>query len=342
MTISLALVMGDPAGIGPELAVRLLAEKNLTRRARILVIGDERLVRQAAQANGVDLELQTVRERQAARPGEAGPILYDTANADPQAIAPGHACAEGGRSVLENLTMALDLARDGVVEAITFVPFNKQALRMAGNSFEDELGFITDYLGHEAPCAEFNVVDDIWNARVTSHVPLRAVADLITEERILARLDLTVRALREAGIETPRIAVAALNPHAGDGGAFGREDIDIVEPAVAKARARGLAVEGPFPSDTVYLRARAGEADAVLSMYHDQGQIAIKLIGFDRGVTVLAGLPVPVTTPAHGTAYDIVGKGTANLEPTRRAFAIACRMAESRRAASGEKPDRRG
>lgn len=332
MTVSLALVMGDPAGIGPELMARLLACEDITRQAAILIVGDRRLLDAAARANGVALDIDIVHGRQTARPGRTRPVLYDTANADPAVIAPARASAEGGRSVLENLTVALDFARDGVVEGITFVPFNKQALRMAGNTFDDEMGFVANHLNYTGPRAEFNVVDDIWNARVTSHVPLRDVAGLITEERILNSLDLTVRALNEAGIDAPRVVVAALNPHAGDGGAFGREDIDIVEPAVAKARARGLDVEGPFPSDTVFLRARAGKADAVLTMYHDQGQIAIKLIGFDRGVTVLAGLPVPITTPAHGTAYDIVGQGTANLEPTRRAFAIACRMAESRRA----------
>ena len=126
------------------------------------------------------------------------------------------------------------------------------------------------------------------------------------------------------------MAVAALNPHAGDGGAFGREDIDVIEPAVRRAQEKGLAVEGPFPSDTVFLRAKRGDFDAVLTMYHDQGQIAFKLLGFDTGVTVLGGLPMPITTPAHGTAYDIAGKGVANLVPTIRAFEIACKMAEAR------------
>lgn len=331
MTARLALVMGDPAGIGPELTARLLAQEDTHRQASVLVIGDRRMLAEGARAGGVDPQFRVVQERSRAQPDESGPVLLDTANADPGEIAPGRASAAGGRAVLENFTLALDLAREGVVEAITFTPFNKQALRLAGSTHEDELRYAANYLGWHGSHAEFNVVDDIWNARVTSHVPISAVAGLITEERILENLELTVTALQEAGIERPRIAVAALNPHAGDGGAFGREDIDIIEPAVAKAQARGMAVEGPFPSDTVYLRARAGKADAVLTMYHDQGQIAIKLIGFDRGVTVLGGLPVPITTPAHGTAFDIVGRGTANLEPTRRAFAIACRMAENRR-----------
>lgn len=331
MTVRLALVMGDPAGIGPELTARLLAEPETARRAAITVIGDARMLAEGARRGGVTLDLPSVTDRAAAKPEPGRPVLLDTRNADPAAIRPGVASAEGGRATLENFTIALDLARDGAVEGIVFTPFNKQALRLGGSTHEDELRYAAGYLGFEGAHAEFNVVDDIWNARVTSHVPLKGVAELITEARILQNLELTVAALQEAGVERPRIAVAALNPHAGDGGNFGREEIEVIAPAVEKAKARGWAVDGPWPSDTVYLRARAGKADAVLTMYHDQGQIAIKLIGFDRGVTVLGGLPVPITTPAHGTAYDIVGQGTANLEPTRRAFEIACRMAEGRR-----------
>lgn len=334
MTVRIALVMGDPAGIGPELTARLLAEPETTKGAAILVIADRRMLAEGARRGGVSLDLPAVTRVDDAKPEPGRPVLLDTANADPATIAPAVASAEGGRATLENFTLALDLARDGVVEAIVFTPFNKQALRLGGSTHEDELRYAADHLKHAGQHAEFNVVDDIWNARVTSHVPISAVAGLITEQRILDNLELTVAALTEAGFERPRIAVAALNPHAGDGGNFGREDIDIIAPAIEKAKARQWAVDGPWPSDTVYLRARAGKADAVLTMYHDQGQIAIKLIGFDRGVTVLGGLPVPICTPAHGTAYDIVGQGSANLEPTRRAFAIACRMAESRRKAT--------
>ena len=139
--------------------------------------------------------------------------------------------------------------------------------------------------------------------------------------------------MKGAGYARPRIAVAALNPHAGDGGNFGREEIDVIAPAVAQGQKRQIAVEGPFPSDTVFLRARAGHFDAVLTMYHDQGQIAIKLLGFERGVTVLGGLPVPICTPAHGTAYDIAGKGIANVSATVQAFKLACAMGRARVAA---------
>ena len=140
-------------------------------------------------------------------------------------------------------------------------------------------------------------------------------------------LELTATALRAAGFQPPRIGVAALNPHAGDGGNFGREEIDIIEPAVKKAKAKGLPADGPYPADTVFVRARAGQFDAVLTMFHDQGQIAMKLLGFDRGVTLLGGYPFPICTPAHGTAYDIAGKGIANVGAARAALLLAARMA---------------
>ena len=155
---------------------------------------------------------------------------------------------------------------------------------------------------------------------------------LLTIDGIVGALELTWAALRDAGFDPPRIAVAALNPHAGDGGNFGREEIDVIAPAVAKARARGLPADGPFPADTVFVRAKRGDYDAVLTMYHDQGQIAMKLMGFDRGVTVLGGFPFPICTPAHGTAYDIAGRGIANTGATIAAVKLAASMALRARA----------
>jgi 4-hydroxythreonine-4-phosphate dehydrogenase len=145
----------------------------------------------------------------------------------------------------------------------------------------------------------------------------------------LKGLQLADSAMRRAGFERPRIAVAGLNPHAGDGGTFGREEIDVIGPAVEEARSLGIEADGPFPSDTVFLRAKSGTFDAVLTMYHDQGQIAMKLMGFDRGVTLLGGFPFPICMPAHGTAYDIAGKGIANIGATRAAILLAAEMASS-------------
>jgi 4-hydroxythreonine-4-phosphate dehydrogenase len=307
------LVLGDPAGIGAELAAKLLHELPADAREGVTVVGD---ARQLAAGAGI-----------AKVPAPEVKVL-DRANADPGAIPLGRASAEGGRAALDNFTAALDLARRGGLDAVCFTPFNKQALALAGNRFEDELRYAADHLGWRKPVGEFNVLGRLWNARVTSHVPLSQVASLLTRERIVESLGLTDATMRRAGFAKPRIAVAALNPHAGDGGTFGREEIDVIAPAVDAARARGIDASGPFPSDTVYLRARDGAFDSVLTMYHDQGQIAIKLLGFSRGVTLLGGLPMPVTTPAQGTAYDIAGKGAASVEALRHAFALALEMTQ--------------
>jgi len=208
-----------------------------------------------------------------------------------------------------------------------FTPFNKQAMRLADASYDDEIGFTAGVLGTTGTATEFNILDGLWNARVTSHVPMAQMPALLTVERIVGALELAATALRAAGFLPPRIAVAALNPHAGDGGNFGREEIDIIEPAVRAAQAKGIGCEGPFPADTVFVRARRGDYDAVLTMYHDQGQIAMKLMGFDRGVTLLGGFAFPICTPAHGTAYDIAGRGIANLGAPRAAVLLGAAVA---------------
>ena len=189
---------------------------------------------------------------------------------------------------------------------------------------------------HQGFFGEMNVLDDLWMSRVTSHVSLRAALDQITPARIDAALSLADATMRGAGIATPRIAVAALNPHAGEGGLFGREEIEIIAPAVAQAAKRGIACRGPYPADTVFLKAFGGEFDGVLTMYHDQGQIATKLRGFNRGVTVTGGLSTVFTTPAHGTAFDIVGKGIATTGALEQAIRLCSRLAASRLGVHGQ------
>ena len=308
----IALVLGDPAGVGAELAAKLLHGLEPGERAGITVVGDARQLSSGARIAGVRL---------------AEVSIVDRANANPDAIALGRASVEGGRAALDNLTAALALAREGAVDAICFTPLNKQALRMAGNRHEDELRFAADTLGWQGAVGEFNVLGRLWNARVTSHVPLAEVAQLLTVERIAEAIALTHQTMRQASFGQPRIGVAALNPHAGDGGAFGTEEIDVIAPAIAAAKERGIEASGPYPADTVYLKARDGAFDAVVSMYHDQGQIAMKLLGFSRGVTLLGGLPFAVTTPAQGTAYDIAGRGVATPDALCQAYRLACTLA---------------
>ena len=177
----------------------------------------------------------------------------------------------------------------------------------------------------------------MWNARVTSHIPLKNVAEKLNIDGIVEAIVLANQTLARAGYNNPRIAVAALNPHAGDGGAIGTEEIEIIAPAVEKAKLQSIKVDGPFPSDTLYLKVRDGQFDCAVSMYHDQGQIAIKLLGFHQGVSVLAGLPVPLATPAHGTAFDIVGTNSANVNAALNAFRMVSGMAQGRKFATRDR-----
>jgi 4-hydroxythreonine-4-phosphate dehydrogenase len=327
----IAIAMGDPSGISPELTARILAEPDLRASARFVVFGDRRLLDLGIKDSGVNAHVATVRDGEPLPNDPARPAFVDLANHDPAALQRGKATLAGGTAATENFRRALRLAAAGEADAVFFTPFNKAAMRMAYPGYDDEIRFVRDAIGFEGPASEFNVLDGLWNARVTSHVPLSEVPQNITGERIARALALTRANLEAAGFRPARIAVAGLNPHAGDGGNFGREEIDVIAPAVEAAKAEGMTVEGPFPSDTVFLRARNGDFDAVLTMYHDQGQIAMKLIGFDRGVTLIGGFPFPICTPAHGTAYEIAGKGVANLGATRAALALAIKMAEDGR-----------
>jgi 4-hydroxythreonine-4-phosphate dehydrogenase len=199
-------------------------------------------------------------------------------------------------------------------------------MHLGGSPFPDELHFMADRLRWAGHVCEINVLDALWTSRVTSHIGLSRVSGLITKDGVCRAIVLIHGVLRLAGVTEPRIAVAALNPHGGEGGLFGREEIDAIAPGIELARAEGIQATGPYPADTIFLRARGGACDAIVSMYHDQGQIAMKLMGFERGVTVQGGLPISITTPAHGTAFDIAGKGVANPEAMRQAFLLACRM----------------
>lgn len=325
---TIAVAMGDPSGISPELTARILAEPDLRKQARYVVFGDRRLLDLGITDGKTDPEVLTIRDGEAI-PADAGkPVFVDLANHDPAALARGKATLAGGQAATGNFRRALQFAAAGQADAVFFTPFNKAAMRFAYPGYDDEIRFVRDAIGFDGPASEFNVLETLWNARVTSHIPLSEVAANISQERILRALVLADANLRAAGFNPPRIAVAGINPHAGDGGNFGREEIDTIEPAVKAAKAKGFTVEGPFPSDTVFLRAKNGDFDAVLTMYHDQGQIAMKLMGFDRGVTLIGGFPFPICTPAHGTAYEIAGKGIANLGATRAALSLAIKMAQ--------------
>lgn len=329
----IALAMGDPAGISPELTAKALTLREVRDAADFVVFGDRRVLDRGAKIAGVEVAVPSVNDSSQVQRGAS--VFVDAHSLDPDTVQTGVVSKVGGAFASANFRAALAFAKAGKADAVAFTPFNKQAMRLANPGYDDEIGFCQEALGIDEAASEFNVLEGLWNARVTSHVPLSGVAPLITRERILRSLTLTDRSMRQAGFATPRIAVAGLNPHAGDGGNFGREEIEVIGPAVEEGRARGILCEGPYPSDTVFLRAKNGAFDAVLTMYHDQGQIAMKLIGFDRGVTLLGGFPFPICTPAHGTAYDIAGRGIANIGATREALLLAARMG----AASAQKSE---
>lgn len=323
----IALAMGDPAGISPELTAKLAVQDDIRASCRLVVIGDRRIFDEGARIAGVKPDLTTVELGADLRTAEGEALFVDLGHLNPQEVEPKTATLAGGKFALANYKHALELGRDGRANAVCFTPFNKQAMRLARAEYDDEIAFSAEVVGLKTAASEFNVLDRLWNARVTSHIPLKDVAGRLSSERIHRALTLTDTCMRKAGFARPRIAVAGLNPHAGDGGNFGREEIDVIAPVVAAAQREGIAAEGPFPADTVFLRAKGGAFDAVLTMYHDQGQIAMKLMGFDRGVTLLGGFPFPICTPAHGTAYDIAGQGVASIGASRAALLLAVEMA---------------
>ncbi|HEX7403646.1 MAG TPA: 4-hydroxythreonine-4-phosphate dehydrogenase PdxA [Usitatibacter sp.] len=335
----LGMMLGDYTGIGPEQCARVLADKRLADAARLLVVGDARVLGQGARDAGVTLEWRayaTPEEVDWSR--EETPII-DLQNLDPSIGFPrGVMSPQSGRITGETLAYMIGLALEGRLDGIVFAPLNKGALHAGGWKFNDEHQMFANLTKHQGFFGEMNVLDNKWMSRVTSHVSLRAALDQITPQRIDNALTLADATMRGAGMAKPRIAVAALNPHGGENGLFGREEIDIIAPAVAKGAARGIACKGPFPADTVFIKGFGDEFDGVLTMYHDQGQIATKLKGFNRGVTITGGLATVFATPAHGTAFDIVGKGIATTGALEQAVRLAARLASSRLSRAGGNP----
>ena len=325
----IGIIPGDPSGIGPELVAKLLNDEGVADAAKILLIGD-RTVFEAGQRVARHAFAMIPLDATKADWTEVGQHpLHDMNTIDPGEISVAEVARASGTSVLRTLDTALEFASRGIIDGFVFAPFNKAAMHLAGLGHDDELHYMAQKLGVTGYISELNTLDGMWTSRVTSHIPLREVADVIDVDRVHQAVYLIDRVLRRSGVARPRISVAALNPHAGDNGNFGTEEIDILTPAVQKLSDRQMAVDGPWPSDTVFLKAVAKEIDAVVTMYHDQGQIALKLLGFDRGVTVQGGLPIPVTTPAHGTAFDIAGQGVAEIGAIRAAFDILCDMIEN-------------
>ncbi len=314
----LAVTLGDPSGVGPELAMKLLSKEENRAKAQVFLLASQAEVDRFSQEIGVEVPTSTSPE-----PGKV--TLVESKHQD-EPVERGVASLAGGTRVMDDLLDCIAMFKDGKVDAIMFHPLNKSALHDAGMHEEDELRWFAKELGWEGFTSELNFVPGITTSRVTSHCAIADVPRRISARAVRDAIVLLNDVIKGDGIQKPRLAVAALNPHAGERGQFGREEIDHIAPGIELAVNAGIDAKGPFPSDTIFIAAQNGEYDGVVTMYHDQGQVALKLMGFDKGVTVQGGLPVPICTPAHGTAYGIVGQNKANLGATQRAFDIATNL----------------
>ena len=326
----IGITMGDPAGIGPEIAVKALSDRELFRVCRPLVLGDPNALSPFCKTTP-DIALSEVAsaEKAGERPGVLDVLA--ASRLDPVLLRPGRPSLEGGKAMVSAVTQAVDMALDGTLDGVVTGPISKVLMRRAGYAYDGH----TELLAHRTGIEHVAMMlagDRLRVVLVTIHCALRDVPDLLTEEGIHRTLVLTDRGLRsDFGMASPRLAVAALNPHAGEQGLFGREETEILAPAVHRARADGLDANGPFPADTLFHAAASGQYDAVVCMYHDQGLIPLKLLHFADGVNVTLGLPMVRTSVDHGTAYDIAGQGIADPSSLKAAIRMAAQMAENRK-----------
>ena len=324
--INIAMLLGDPSGIGPELISKLLSEE-ITNKANIIVIGEKNILEIGNKISGKSHNLKFVENFDQINFEDGNKFFIDISKGKNYNYKLAECSKESGKSVLEALNLALDLAKENKVHAINFGPFNKTSMKLGGNKFPDELHLMAEKLDVQNYFCEFNVVDNFWTARVTSHIPISEVPSHIKKEKIIKPIKLINDVMKLNGVKNPRVAVQALNPHA----EFGTEEKEEIIPAIEEAKKLGINADGPLPCDTSFITAfKNKNHDCIVGMYHDALQSGLKAFGFDRGVTVQGGLPVPITTPAHGTAFDIAGENKANLEPTLQSFKIALTMAESK------------
>ena len=324
--INIAVLLGDPSGIGPELVSKLLSEE-ITNKANIVVIGEKNILESGSKISGRSHNLVFVEDFDNIDFEKSNKFFLDVSKGKNHEYQLSECSKESGESVLTSLNLALDLAKENKIHAINFGPFNKTSLKLGGNKYSDELHLMAEKLEVKNFFCEFNVIDNFWTARVSSHIPIKEVPEHVKKEKIIKPIKLINEAMKLNGIKNPRVAVQALNPHA----EFGTEEKEEIIPAIEEAKKLGINADGPLPCDTSFITAyKNGNHDCIVGMYHDALQSGLKAFGFDRGVTVQGGLPVPITTPAHGTAFDIAGKNKANLEPTLNSFKIALTMAKNK------------
>ncbi|MCA1728429.1 MAG: 4-hydroxythreonine-4-phosphate dehydrogenase PdxA [Actinobacteria bacterium] len=320
--------MGDPAGIGPEIIAKSFAEEGFQNENKALVVGEAGMLRRAAHLLELPLRIHEISGPEEAR-FEPGCVDVLQVGDLPEDLPFGELDARAGAAAFEYVRRATELALERSVEAVATAPLNKEAMHMGGHKYPGHTEILAELTGTK-DYAMMLVTEELRVIHVSTHVSLREAIDRVKKERVLTVVHLARDALSKIGVEKPRIAVAGLNPHAGENGLFGDEDAERIAPAVAEAAGEGIDVSGPHPPDTVFARARKGEFDMVVVQYHDQGHIPIKLMGFEGGVNVTVGLPFFRTSVDHGTAFDIAGMGKADHSSMRDAVRLARELALSK------------
>lgn len=331
-----AITMGDPAGVGPEIILKALAVEELLSICRLLVIGDRRILDRAANWLGSGPERRPLHFEPVSAPLEGRylpgmPALLDLKNAAPEECPVGQISAASGKAAVEYVFRACDLAMAGQVDAIVTAPLNKAAMNQAGFHYAGHTELLTERTG-AGRVSMLLVGPTLKVVHVSTHVSLQEAIQRVTRQRVEQVIEIADQSARALGVAHPRIAVAGLNPHASEGGLFGDQEAREIIPAIQAARARGLDVSDPLAADTVFLRAVHGEFDIVVAMYHDQGHIPMKLLAFDEGVNVSMGLPIIRTSVDHGTAFDIAGTGKAREASLLAAIDVAVKMVRAKAA----------
>jgi 4-hydroxythreonine-4-phosphate dehydrogenase len=331
----IGITMGDPAGVGPEIIVKALSDPALYGICRPVVFGDRGALALCLQKNDPCSIREITRPSEAS--GIAGQIdLIAVCRLSGDCLVPGLPKVGGGAAMVDCILAALDTALKGEISAMVTCPINKALMQEAGHPYEGHTRLIAERTGTR-DYVMMLAGEKLRVALVTIHCPLKDVPSLVTKQSILKTIAVTSNALvQDFALKTPRVAVAGLNPHAGEEGLLGKEEKEIIEPALREARESGYPVQGPFPPDTVFLRAAAGHFDAVIAMYHDQGLIPLKLLHFSDAVNITLGLPIIRTSVDHGTAYDIAGKGVADPSSLKAAVRTAVMMAKNRNRCTGQ------
>ncbi|GAB3649312.1 4-hydroxythreonine-4-phosphate dehydrogenase PdxA [Echinicola sediminis] len=337
----IAITMGDPAGIGPEIIVKSFLHGGIHENCKPLVVGDAQTIALMAERLGVDLKVNAIQTVGDANFDPGAIDVFDLDNVDQDQLKMGKVSAMAGNAAFEAVKKTIELALAEEVDATVTAPINKESINLAGHHYAGHTEIYAEFTGTEK-FAMLLVEQNLRVIHVTTHVPLRQACDLVKKDRVLDVIRLLHDACVQFGIEAPRIGVAGLNPHAGDGGLFGTEDDQEILPAVEEAKAQGFVTEGPVPPDTLFAKAVQGYYDGCVAMYHDQGHIPFKMVGFKwnnetktmesvKGVNITLGLPIIRTSVDHGTAFEIAGQGIASEDALNLAIDYAIPMAQNRR-----------